>query len=86
MSNYKFEDLCKLRQKWLEAARIYYLLPGDDTGVSDHEWDRNASILYSNRDKFPDCKILNDETYTGGSLYWVKRQMYIDALELYKST
>lgn len=73
-----------LRNKWLISARIYYLYPGDDSGMSDHEWDQVARHLFNKRDLFADCKILNDPTYQGGSLYWVKRDMYEEELNKYK--
>lgn len=75
---------CLLRNKWLISARTYYLCPGDDTGMSDHEWDHVARQLFSKREMFADCKILNDPTYQGGSLYWVKRAMYEEELNKYK--
>lgn len=73
----------KLRQRWLVSARIYYLYPGDDTGMSDHQWDIVAKKLYEKRALFPECSILNDPSYKGGSLFWVKRQSYEEELKKY---
>jgi len=69
------------RKRWLEAAYIYYLSPGDDTGMSDGTWDMLGAVLYINKDRFPTCPILNAPDYTGGSLYWVKRDVFIEALK-----
>lgn len=71
------------RQQWLKAAMIYYLQPGDDTGLSDYEWDVLGRDLYMNRHLFPECKILNDPEYDGGSLFWVKIPQYQEALSKY---
>jgi hypothetical protein len=69
-----------LRLDWLRAAQTYYLSPGDDTGMSDREWDAAAMLLFDNRDVFPLCPVLNDPEYRGGSLFWVKKKMYEQAL------
>jgi hypothetical protein len=74
---------CILRNKWLLSARTYYLFPGDDTGMSDHEWDQIAKQLFSKREIFADCKILNDPTYKVGSLFWLKRASYEEELKKY---
>lgn len=71
------------RHQWLKAAKIYYLQPGDDTGLSDQAWDSLARELYRNRRVFPDCKILNNPEYNGGSLFWVKAPQYQEALSQY---
>lgn len=73
----------KLRQLWLVSARIYYLYPGDDTGMSDHQWDAAARKLFEKKALFPECSILNDPSYQGGSLYWVKRATYEEELKKY---
>lgn len=82
-SNQPPKDLIEKRRKWLTAAEAYYLSPGDDTGMTDHEWDRLARELYNNRALLPQCHILNDADYKGGSLYWVKSIDYAKALALY---
>lgn len=78
-----FKKLSFMRRFWIKAARIYYLLPGDDTGMEDHHWDHYGRLLYKDRHLFPECPILHDPAYEGGSLYWVKRDMYDESLKLY---
>lgn len=70
----------ELRRRWIEAARIYYLSPGDDSGMTDSQWDAAARVLYRNRHLFPHCPILSDPEYAGGSLFWVRRGVYEAAL------
>lgn len=72
-------DLIAKRNKWLTAAKIYYLSPGDDSGMSDHEWDRLGRELYAAKDEMPWCPVLNHPDYTGGSLFWVTFKMYDSA-------
>lgn len=64
------------RKKWLKAAYTYYLEPGDDTGMSDLEWDATARLLYSHKDEMPWCPVLSDPTYEGGSLFWATSVLY----------
>jgi hypothetical protein len=78
------KEECILRRKWLVSARLYYLFAGVDSGMSDYDWDKLARELFSKKDIFADCKILNDPTYQGGSLYWVNKAKYQEELEKYK--
>lgn len=80
----EFKTHSAKRVLWLKAAQVYYLSPGDDSGVSDYEWDYLGRELYKVKHLFPLCPILNNPNYEGGSLFWVKRDMYSQALALYK--
>ena len=76
-------ELLKDRAKWLAAAKVYYLSPGDDSGMSDHQWDALGRHLFSNRDKLPLCPILNEPSYQGGSLFWVTYGLFDQAEKAY---
>lgn len=74
-------DLIAARLRWLQAAHVYYLSPGDDSGMSDHEWDHIGRELYARRKELPGCPVLNDSSYPGGSIYWVTYGLYEEALK-----
>lgn len=65
-------------QRWLRAAYLYYIEPGEDTGMSDAEWDYLSRKFYAERDQMndPEHAILHREEFQGGSLFWVKRDEY----------
>lgn len=69
-----------LRQQWLTAAQTYYLGHGDFTGMTDETWDQVGRLLFEQRHTMPWCPILNHPGYTGGSLYWVRPELYECAL------
>lgn len=76
------QRLLTLRTRWLAAAKVYYLGAGEDSGMSDHEWDAIGRELFASRDKLPLCPVLHDERYQGGSLFWVNRDLYQKAAEV----
>jgi NAD-dependent DNA ligase len=70
------------RINWLTAAQKYYM--SDDSEMSDREWDQLGRELFANRQNFPECLILNDpDYYAGGSLYWVKKELYQQAFQVH---
>lgn len=80
MSNPTNDELLQARTRWLQAARLYYLEPGEDTGMDDYTWDHLGRVLFANRERLPSCPVLNEPSYQGGSLFWVKRDLYAQAL------
>lgn len=72
--------LIKQRTRWLTAAKVYYLGYGEDSGMSDHEWDAIGRELFVRRAEIPWCPVLHDERYQGGSLFWVNAALYARAL------
>jgi len=64
--------------RWLRAAYRYYVTPGEDTGMSDYEWDQLSRKFYADKDNYPasDYPVLHHSEFTGGSLFWLKRGEY----------
>ena len=65
--------------RWLRAAYLYYIDPnGFDTGMTDGEWDLIAKRLYASRNFLSkeDYPVLHDDRFTGGSIFWLKKEDY----------
>lgn len=64
--------------RWLRAAYIYYIKAGEDTGMSDAEWDSLSRKFYSERHQMtePEFAIIHRKEFTGGSLFWLSRDEY----------
>lgn len=59
-------------KRWLKAAYIYYFGYGEDSGMSDAEWDFLA------RQVVPDehDELRGSGYEPGQSLYWLKKDKY----------
>jgi len=68
--------------KWLKAAYIYYHGDGEDTGMSDAEWDYWSREFYKNRDSLPieAYPVIHREEFEGASLFWLKKSDYPNEL------
>ena len=57
---------------------MYYLSAGEESGMSDAEWDHLSRTFYADRAKYPasEFPVLHDERFTGGSIYWLSRHEY----------
>ena len=63
--------------RWLKAAYIYYYGYGEDTGMSDHEWDHLARQINPE-----DWDELKGTGYVPGqSLYWLPKDKYPDEVK-----
>ena len=64
--------------KWLRAAYIYYIKPGDDPGMTDTEWDSISRALYRARGEIQEelFPVVYRNEFTGGSIFWLKRGEY----------
>ena len=65
--------------RWMRAAYLYYIsTTGEDSGMTDGEWDLIARRLYAMRDILPkeEYPVLHDERFTGGSIFWLKKEDY----------
>lgn len=72
-------DLSAKYDRWLRAAYLYYIdTEGADTGMHDIEWDAIGRELYAVRSKLPadQFPVLHDERYSGGSLFWLRKDQY----------
>lgn len=67
--------------KWLRAAYAYYLLPGEDTGMSDYEWDVMARRISILNKQIPYKELPSD--YDGGSLFFLKKENYPEHIRKY---
>ena len=65
-------------QEWLRAAYLYYITPGEETGMCDAQWDARSKEFYAARDQHPaaDYPVLHHPNFQGGSLFWLKREEY----------
>lgn len=63
---------------WLRAAFLYYLQPGENTGMSDAYWDSLGRALYENREQLgkENFPILFSEGWNGGSLFFLNFDDY----------
>jgi hypothetical protein len=64
--------------RWLRAAYLYYITPGEDTGVQDYTWDHWSRELFGMRAFLPvaEYPVVHREEFIGGSLFWLKRDEY----------
>ncbi len=64
--------------RWLKAAYLYYITPGEDTGMGDSTWDYYAREFYKARDTLPkeEFPVLHHERWDGGSLFFLKKSEY----------
>ncbi|MCK0507970.1 hypothetical protein [Aromatoleum anaerobium] len=64
--------------RWLRAAYLYYIEPGEDTGMSDAEWDSLSRKYLRERDQMtePEHAPLHRDEFDGGSLFWLRRGEY----------
>lgn len=71
----KLEAMRIGRERARMARPVEEREPGEDTGMSDGEWDTLAHIFYLKRDAFPgpDYAILHHPDWAGGSLFFLKR-------------
>lgn len=72
------EDMQVLYHKWLRAAYLYYITPGEDTGMHDLTWDAISRELYAARHLLPKetFPVLHHEYFSGGSLFWLGPEGY----------
>ena len=63
---------------WLKAAYLYYINYGEDSGMSDAEWDHLSREFYANREQFSpeEYPVLHRSEFIGGSLFWLKKNEY----------
>ncbi len=66
--------------RWLRAAYLYYISAGEDSGMTDAEWDYWSRKFYDERDQLPaeQFPVIHMEDFTGGSLFWLSREKYPD--------
>lgn len=59
-------------RRWLKAAYLYYWEAGEDTGMSDAEWD------YVGRQLIPDEweELKGTQYVPGQSLFWLSKDKY----------
>lgn len=65
--------------KWLRAAYIYYITPGEIyPTMTDTMWDQISKEFYQNRDKLSkeEFPVIHRDEFTGGSIFWLKRHEY----------
>lgn len=69
--------------RWLRAAYLYYIEPGEDTGMSDAEWDYLSRKFYAARDQMsaPEHAVLHHEismgaVYSGSSGASTRRALF----------
>lgn len=64
--------------RWLRAAYLYYISAGEDSGMTDAEWDMWSRHFHAKRADLPadQYPVLHREEFTGGSLFWLKASEY----------
>jgi len=64
--------------RWLRAAYLYYISAGEDSGMSDAEWDHWSRTLFASRGELPaeTFPVLHRKEFTGGSVFWLKASEY----------
>jgi hypothetical protein len=69
----------KLFRVWITAAWRYYYGSGENTGMSDREWDNASRDLHAVRGLLPEDEfaVLRDEQFEPGqSIFWLSRDKY----------
>lgn len=67
-------------KRWLKAAYLYYITPGEDPGMSDYQWDMLSKFYFANREILNpfDYGVVHHPDFEGGSLFFLRREEYPD--------
>lgn len=74
LSQAEVQKLTLLYYRWLHSAYQYYWESGDGL-MNDFEWDHHAKTFAKHSELFDE---LRGQEYTGGSLFWLKKDLYPD--------